>query len=853
MSTHIKRILGFTIGIVAGVAMVFMAHTAHAGVNDNVSGWIWSDTVGWISLNCTNTNTCGTVDYGVKTTSGTFSGYAWSSNVGWISFNAADIAGCPGSCTAARLTNGVYGPITGWARIVSGMDCPGPSCASGVDDGFDGYISLSGPTYPTPVNNGTGGATKPQDTNTIVGYAWSSDIGWIHFNPNFGGAIIVNLTPPLVDMRAGDSPANIWGVTHGNIFNSSFDVGPGQSATLSWTVNSATTCTASATPADPAWSGTVSFSASTPTSLQVSPTLTTQYRLDCTGPSGNATGSVIINRIANPALNFNGATEATPTKSITSAGANAPMYFAWTAEPQFTSCTAETNKYDNATSAPLAGIATTPAWSGVNTLPSGMSLRPHGTLTMLLNEYGAFWYEFKITCSTGSGYTATRSFVVNHNLASGPLKPFLSPLTSSATTVAPNTDVYIHINAQAGQCIPTQTPAPSAGGPTGWLGIQPLVNPGWLINDYVLVHIGSQTTSLTLTCIGPRGNTDPLGTRTITITVVNAAAPTVSLSAFPATGLAPGGQTVLTYNSSDVTSCTTTPSSTPAGNGATGWDGTTLLANQTGQANVTMGTTDTIFYIDCLGTDGVTHVQAQTMVTLQKHLTLSFSNSVFLPSKTLPNATTPFDMYWWSDAPLSNCVTSSTPNTWWTTFPGPITAGVAHKATTGVGLPHNVPTATVLGMTCQDAGGATVTAQNINIVIDGPTASVQPTVSLTGPACIAPGDGGSAGDATLTLAIYDPSSVVGSCSFLIAGVPYIWSATDVDDIRDGRNDHPFSVSVPNPPNGTMTFGPVTCSSTDPLITVAPTNQITVGYNGTAAWCNPTTGGGTKGGLQYQER
>jgi hypothetical protein len=31
------------------------------------SGWAWNDIAGWISFNCSNTSTCGTVNYKVKT------------------------------------------------------------------------------------------------------------------------------------------------------------------------------------------------------------------------------------------------------------------------------------------------------------------------------------------------------------------------------------------------------------------------------------------------------------------------------------------------------------------------------------------------------------------------------------------------------------------------------------------------------------------------------------------------------------------------------------------------------------------------------------------------------------------
>src|SRR5205823_5267182 len=73
----------------------------------NVHGYAWSDTIGWISMNCNEgsssaSSDCGASMYGVNVDpqTGQFSGHAWSDNVGWISFNSADVSGCPyGTCT----------------------------------------------------------------------------------------------------------------------------------------------------------------------------------------------------------------------------------------------------------------------------------------------------------------------------------------------------------------------------------------------------------------------------------------------------------------------------------------------------------------------------------------------------------------------------------------------------------------------------------------------------------------------------------------------------------------------------------------------------------------------------------
>jgi len=122
----------------------------NAGTSDNVSGWAWSENIGWISFNCNNpelpTPRC-TNNYGVNIdpSTGIFSGYAWSrgtnadvGGVGWISFadfdgdgdvDAADkdISGspCAPNCearldlTAGGTYCGAQYRVCGWARALT--------------------------------------------------------------------------------------------------------------------------------------------------------------------------------------------------------------------------------------------------------------------------------------------------------------------------------------------------------------------------------------------------------------------------------------------------------------------------------------------------------------------------------------------------------------------------------------------------------------------------------------------------------------------------------------------------------------------------------------------------------------
>jgi hypothetical protein len=60
-----------------------------------LTGYLWAENVGWVSLSCENTSSCGTVDYEVTNdVAGNLSGFGWGENVGWVSFSCANTSGC---------------------------------------------------------------------------------------------------------------------------------------------------------------------------------------------------------------------------------------------------------------------------------------------------------------------------------------------------------------------------------------------------------------------------------------------------------------------------------------------------------------------------------------------------------------------------------------------------------------------------------------------------------------------------------------------------------------------------------------------------------------------------------------
>ena len=159
MTIYLKKFL-FILFIVVSLFSLFylwgnfnQVKIAKAGSEHNLSGWAWSETIGWISFN--NTTGGGSVNYGVNIdpSTGNFSGYAWSENIGWIQFDP------PGPYPAKPYHSAkldiATNEVTGWARALA------------YDGGWDGWIRMDGVS---------------RSGCDLIGYAWGSDvIGWIKF------------------------------------------------------------------------------------------------------------------------------------------------------------------------------------------------------------------------------------------------------------------------------------------------------------------------------------------------------------------------------------------------------------------------------------------------------------------------------------------------------------------------------------------------------------------------------------------------------------------------------------------------------------------------------------------------
>jgi len=161
-----RALLLSTIILVGAIAVALLVSAPHPAASDSstsIDGYAWSDTIGWIDLNCANTGVCGTNDFGLSMdANGTVTGYAWSDNVGWISANSSDISSCESGATS-RIQSGTW---SGWLRAISG--------GSAQSGDWDGCISMSGSNY---------GVTYDKQTGSFQGYAWGDiNVGWVDFS-----------------------------------------------------------------------------------------------------------------------------------------------------------------------------------------------------------------------------------------------------------------------------------------------------------------------------------------------------------------------------------------------------------------------------------------------------------------------------------------------------------------------------------------------------------------------------------------------------------------------------------------------------------------------------------------------
>jgi len=202
----------------------------------------------------------------------------------------------------------------------------------------------------------------------------------------------------------------------------------------------------------------------------------------------------------------------------------------------------------------------------------------------------------------------------------------------------------------------------------------------------------SASTTYTLACTG-NGQTV---SRSVTVTIASAAAPTVSLSANP-TSVAMNGNSTLTWSSTNATACTASG----------GWTGSKATSGTQSVGPLTQATTYTL---SCSGSGG----------SAQKSVTVSVSSSA--PKPTLALSATPSSvaaggtsMLAWSSTNATACTASGG----WT----------GSKATSGSQSVGPLNAATSYTLNCTGAGGSV--QQSVTVAVGAsPPPPAAPTVTL---------------------------------------------------------------------------------------------------------------------------
>ena len=185
-------LLGALLLVLAGSAWFSAPQTTSAAVGSGpITGYAWSDNIGWISLNCatgsaTGGSVCSTSDYKLTlNTNGTVTGYAWSANIGWIQFGG--LSSIPGSTGGQARINPAGDQLYGWARACAGTTSGDCSSMTSRTDGWDGWISLNCTTTAGGCTESSYGVQILNDAfrvcNATTGScAWGSDVvGWLDF------------------------------------------------------------------------------------------------------------------------------------------------------------------------------------------------------------------------------------------------------------------------------------------------------------------------------------------------------------------------------------------------------------------------------------------------------------------------------------------------------------------------------------------------------------------------------------------------------------------------------------------------------------------------------------------------
>ncbi len=155
--------------------------------NGNLSGWAWSDTIGWVSFDCHNPETGGSSPdysctqslYRVKIdSSGNFSGFAWNDIVGWISFN------CNQTETGNLCATSNYKVMANWAPGAIKGDLQSGTFDTKSIDGvafnfilWKGQLNSGRVGFQLATSNCDNGATNAPTCDANIGWGGSKSSG----------------------------------------------------------------------------------------------------------------------------------------------------------------------------------------------------------------------------------------------------------------------------------------------------------------------------------------------------------------------------------------------------------------------------------------------------------------------------------------------------------------------------------------------------------------------------------------------------------------------------------------------------------------------------------------------------
>jgi PKD repeat protein len=690
-----------------------------------------------------------------------------SSTLSWSSTNTT-------SCTASNAWSGTK-TISG-TQLVSptttstySLTCDGPGGAASksvtVTVNPPPTPSLTFSANPTTIISGSSSLLTWSSTNTTSCVASNS---WTGAHATSGSETVsptITSTYTLTCTGPGGTDDKSVTVTVNQPPTVTIAVDPttidyGSHATLSWSSTNATSCVAS-----DAWTGAQSTSGA----VTVSPTITSNYTLTCTGVGGTTSQSatLTVNPPPVPTLTFS----ANPTTIIS--GSSSTL---------------------NWSSTDASTCSATDAWTGPKTLSGSLSVSP--TTTAI----------YTLTC-TGPGGSDNKSVTITVNQP-----PTVTFSANPTTIVSGSSSLLTWSSTNATSCVASNSWTGTKA-TTGSLSVSP-----------------TTTATYTLTCTGPGGSANK------SVTVIVNQPPTVTIAVNP-NPTDYGAQGILTWSSTNATSCTASGS----------WSGNQTLS---GNAIISPFITST-YTLTCTGAGGSASQSVTLTVNPPPVPTLTFaadpttitlgSSSVLTWSSTNATSCTASDA--WTGTRVTSGTQTVSPlstSTYTLTCSGP-GGSVNKSATVTANVPPPVPTVTIsANPTTINAGSSSLltwsstnaTSCTASDAWSGPFATsgsqtVSPTTTSTYTLTCNGAGGASSQSATVTVVPLPPANVLPIGAF---------EKIKTGGIIKGWTLDPDSATLSNTVqiyiNGPIGTGSLTASyATDILRTDINTAQVTSGNHG----------------------